>query len=355
MKITSTAHSLRTLALCAALWPLLLPAQPDPNWLGHDRTRPLPPVIDPGSASTQDQAGRPPSDAIVLFDGKDLSAWCAMDGGPTKWVAKNGAMECVPGSGYVRTRQCFGDCQYHVEWAAPTPPEGNSQGRGNSGVFFGLDRYEVQVLDSYQNKTYADGSAGSVYIQYPPLVNACRPPGQWQTYDIVWTAPRFDAGGELKSPARLTVFHNGVLIQNNVELTGPTAWLTRAPYRAHPEKLPFSLQDHGNPVRYRNLWVRELGKPSPAEFMLADAALDGLVGTYEKGRNDFVKVERRADGTLGVSFNGASFTMFARSPTRFFARTTDVQAEFGSDAQGSVESVTVSVGEDGGMRAKKVK
>jgi len=354
--MTTPFHrSLLQLSICAGFAPWLALAQPDPNWLGHDRTRPLPSVIDPGTASTQDQPGRPPSDAVVLFDGTDLSAWCAMDGSPTKWVAKNGAMECVPGSGYVRTRQCFGDCQYHVEWAAPTPPEGSSQGRGNSGVFFGVDRYEIQVLDSYQNKTYADGSAGSVYIQYPPLVNACRPPGQWQTYDILWTPPRFEADGKVKSPARVTVFHNGVLIQNNVELTGPTAWLGRSPYSPHPEKLPLAMQDHGNPVRYRNVWVRELGKPSKPEFMLSNAELDGFVGSYEKGRSDFVKVERRADGTLGVSFNGASFTMFAQSPTRFFAKTTDVQAEFGKDAQGNVETVTVSVGEDGGMRGKRVK
>ncbi len=137
-------------------------AQPDPNWLGHDRTRPLPPVVDPGTPSTQDQPGKPPSDAVVLFDGKELTQWVALDGGPTKWVVKNAAMECVPGSGYVRTLQCFGDCQLHVEWAAPTPAKGDGQGRGNSGVFFGLDRYEIQVLDSYENKTYADGSAASV-------------------------------------------------------------------------------------------------------------------------------------------------------------------------------------------------
>jgi len=337
-------------------------AQPDPNWLAHDRTRPLPEIVDPGTASTQDQPGKPPADAVVLFDGNDLASWVAMDGSPTKWVVKNGAMECVPGSGYVRTLQAFGDCQLHIEFAAPTPPEGSSQGRGNSGVFFGGTRYEVQVLDSYQNKTYADGSAGSVYCQYPPLVNASRPPGQWQTYDIIWTAPRFQVNhplappedAKLKSPAYLTVFHNGVLVQNHVELTGPTGWLERSPYSAHPEKMPISLQDHGNPVRYRNLWVRELGK-GKAEFLLPDAVLNSYVGSYEKGRNDLVKVERGGDGALKVSFNGATFTMCAQSPTRFFAKTTDVQAEFGKDAQGNVETVTISVGEDGGMRCQRVK
>src|SRR5262245_28713144 len=271
-----------TLALA---FPFCLLAQPDSNWLGHDRSRPLPPVVDPGTAGTQDQPGQPPSDAVVLFDGRDLSSWVALDGSPTKWVVKNGAMECVPGSGYVRTLQCFGDCQLHVEWVAPTPAKGEGQGRGNSGVFFGLDRYEIQVLDSYENKTYADGSAGAIYGQYPPLVNASLPPGQWQTYDIIYTAPRFDEADELRAPARLTVFQNSVLIHNNVQLTGPTSWLERALYRAHPEKQPISLQDHGHPVRYRNIWVRELGKPGKKEFMLPEALLLSYAGTYERGRN----------------------------------------------------------------------
>ena len=326
-------------------------AQPDPNWLGHDRARPLPVVVDPGSPSTQDQPGKPPTDAIVLFDGKDLSQWAAMDGSPTKWVARNGAMECVPGSGYVRTLQCFGDCQLHVEWSAPAPARGEGQGRGNSGVFFGLDRYEIQVLDSYGNKTYADGSAASVYNQYPPLVNASRPPGQWQFYDIIWTAPRFDPTGKLVSPARVTVIHNGVLVQNNVELTGPTTWLTRPPYAAHPEKLPISFQDHGNPVRFRNIWVRELGRPAKKEFMLPNTVLDGFSGDYQRDPNDIVRVRRAADGLLSVSFSGATFLMYSESPTRFFAKTTDVQCEFRfSDAE---KFAVLSVGE-GGMRAKKI-
>ena len=228
-------------------------AQPDPHWLDHDRNRPLPAVVDPGTPSTLDQPGTPPSDAIVLFHGRDVSSWVAMDGSPTKWVVKDGAMECVPGSGYVRTSECFGDCQLHVEWATPIVARGEGQGRGNSGVFFGMGRYEVQVLDSYENKTYADGSAGSIYGQYPPLVNASRPPGKWQFYDIIWTAPRFDLEGKLLSRARVTVIHNGVLVQNNVELTGPTSWLERAPYAPQPQKLPIAFQDHDNPVRYRNV------------------------------------------------------------------------------------------------------
>ncbi len=350
----SLNHSFSRFALPAILL-LSVPAlfaQPDPNWLDHDRNRPAPPPIDPGTASTVDQPGRPPSDAIVLFDGKDLSQWSAMDGSPTKWVVKSDAMECVPGSGYIRSCECFGDCQLHVEWATPTPPKGEGQGRGNSGVFFGLDRYEIQVLDSYESRTYSDGQASAVYGQYPPLVNASRRPGEWQTYDIIWTTPRFDGDGKVVSPARVTVFHNGVLVQNNVQLTGPTSWLQRAPYQAHPEKLPISLQDHGNPVRYRNVWVRELGKPGKKEFMLPENVLAGYVGDYERAPNDFVKVRRAPDGLLSVSFGGATFLMHAESPVKFFAKTTDVQLEF--DTPGREKGGTLSVGE-GGMKIKKVR
>jgi hypothetical protein len=338
-------------ALLGAVLQVSVQAQPDPNWLAHDRTRPQPTPVDPGSASTQDQPGKPPSDAVVLFGGEGLSAWVAMDGSPTKWVAKDGAMECVPGSGYVRTLQAFGDCQLHIEFATPAKAEGEGQGRGNSGVFFGLDRYEIQVLDSYNNKTYADGSAASVYIQYPPLVNASRPPGQWQWYDIVWTAPRFDTEGKLVSKARLTIFWNGVLVQSNVELTGPTGWLTRAPYAAHPEKLPISLQDHGNPVRYRNIWVREM-KPGKQEFMLSSELLDSYCGTYEVNTNLKAEVIRGPDSTLLIKFGGAQFTLFAESPTKFFARTTDVQVEF--QFSGEDKALVLSVGE-GGMKSKKIR
>ncbi len=326
-------------------------AEPDPNWLDHDRTRPAPPVVEAGTSSTQEQAGKPPSDATVLFDGKDLSQWVAMDGNPTKWIMKDGYMECVKGSGYVRTLQNFGDCQLHVEWTAPVPPHGEGQGRGNSGVFFGLDRYEIQVLDSFESKTYSDGSAGAVYGQYPPLVNVTRPPGQWQTYDIVYTAPRFESGGKLLSPARVTVFHNGALIQNNVELTGPTSWLERAPYSPHPEKQPISLQDHGNPVRFRNVWVRELGKPGKKEFTLAESLLNRYTGVY-KGNNEVLVMKEGSQ--LVARLGNVRFVMFAESPTKFFAKTTDVQIEFLSNDQGRVDRIIYSVGE-GANEARKIK
>ncbi|HEY5227067.1 MAG TPA: DUF1080 domain-containing protein [Opitutaceae bacterium] len=328
-------------ALAAAL---TLRAAPDPNWLGHDRDRPMATVVDPGTASTQDQPGKAPSDATVLFDGSDISQWVAMDGSPTKWIMHDGALECVPGSGYVRTLQAFGDCQLHVEWAAPNPPHGVSQDRGNSGVFFGYDRYEIQVLDSYQSKTYADGAAAAVYGQYPPLVNVCRPPGQWQTYDIIWTAPRFDEDGKLVSKARETVFHNGVLVQNNVELTGPTGWIGRIPYTAHPERTPIAFQDHGHPVRYRNVWVRELGNPRHKEYRLPDATLDSYAGDYPRGKKDVVKVTRLPDGLLSLSFADRTLIMHAMSQTKFFALTTDVQCEFNL-ADGK-KDLSISVGED---------
>lgn len=352
-RLSFVAGAARTVApvLLGLVWHSAALAQPDPNWLGHDRLRPQPTPVEPGESSSQAQPGRPPADAVVLFDGKDITSWVAMDGSPTKWVARDGAMECVPGSGYVRTLRAFGDCQLHVEFATPAKAEGEGQGRGNSGLFFGLDRYEIQVLDSYQNKTYADGSAASVYIQYPPLVNASRPPGQWQWYDMVWTGPRFDAEGKLLAKARLTLFHNGVLVQNNVELTGPTGWLSRAPYAAHPEKLPISLQDHGNPVRYRNIWVRELGK-GKKEFVLPNAQLEAYCGTYEVNRNLKVEITRGADGALLAKFGGTPFTLFAESPTRFFAKTTDVQVEF--QFNGNDKGLVLSVGE-GGMTAKKTK
>jgi Domain of Unknown Function (DUF1080) len=341
------------LAACAgqlSLRPCL--AQPDPNWLDHDRQRPQPPVVTPAVPSTQEQVGKAPSDAVVLFDGKDVSQWASMDGSPTRWIVNDGYMACVPGSGYARTLQNFGDCQLHVEWATPTPPHSEGQGRGNSGVFFGMDRYEIQVLDSYESPTYADGSAAAVYGQYPPLVNASLPPGQWQVYDIIWTAPRFEADGKLRKPAHVTVFHNGVLVQNNVELTGPTSWLERAPYSAHPEKQPISLQDHGNPVRFRNIWIRELGKPGKKEFTFSNTVLDALAGDYDRGHNDLIHIVRE-DHQLVAMFGGVRFVLFAESPSHFFAKTTDVQFEFPAGADGKVDHLIWSVGE-GANEARRV-
>src|ERR1700676_4024136 len=207
--------SVLALAFCMAQ---LSMAQVDPLWKPNDPDRPLPPVIEPATASTQDSPGRPPSDAVVLFDGKDLSQWLGEDGQPAKWKVTDGAVEVVPHTKSIHTRQAFGDCQLHVEFRERVPPSGEGQERGNSGVFL-MGLYEIQVLDSYQNKTYADGEASAVYGQFPPQVNASRAPGQWQTYDIIFHGPRFDKAGTVLRPARVTVLHNGVLVQDNVELS----------------------------------------------------------------------------------------------------------------------------------------
>lgn len=228
------------------------PRLPDQEWRVHDASRPHPPVVTPPAAGP---AGSAPSDAVVLFDGTDLGAWVGRGGEEAAWTVEGGAM-VVNGTGDIRTRRAFGDCQLHVEWATPAEVRGEGQGRGNSGVFL-MGMYEVQVLDSHDNVTYADGQAASMYGQFPPLVNASRPPGQWQTYDIVFRAPRF-ADGELQSPATLTLFHNGVLVHDHRAFLGPTRHRSLPKYSKHAEKLPIALQDHGNPVRFRNIWVREL-------------------------------------------------------------------------------------------------
>lgn len=231
------------------------PMLPDGRWHVHDGTRPQRPLVTPGAA------GLPPSDALVLFDGGDLNRWRGGDGEPSGWIVADGAMQVpphgTPGGGDIVTRDEFGDCQIHLEFCAPTPPRGDGQGRGNSGVFL-MGRYEIQVLDSYDNPTYADGLCGAVYGQYPPLVNACRPPGEWQIYDILFTVPRFGDDGALVSSGYVTLLHNGVVLHNHVALIGRTGHRNLPGYAPHGLTGPLKLQDHGDPVRYRNLWVRPL-------------------------------------------------------------------------------------------------
>ncbi len=210
-----------------------------------------PVVITPGSVNTA------PSDAIVLFDGSNLDEWETNKGGKAKWKLEDGAMTVVKKSGSIKTKRSFGDCQLHIEWRSPDVVVDDSQDRGNSGVFF-QSRYEVQVLDSYKNITYSNGMAGSIYKQYIPLVNACREPGEWQTYDIIFKAPVFKEDGEIDKPGYFTVLHNGVLIQNHVELKGLTVHSGKPYYEKHDPKQPISLQDHGCWVSYRNIWIREL-------------------------------------------------------------------------------------------------
>jgi hypothetical protein len=252
--------------LCLAVIATVLAAAPaaaqvSTRWPIHSLDRPQPSVVGPAPAERPEA---PPTDAVVLFDGGDLSAWAGDSGQAATWKVENGYAEIVPGSGSVHTRRSFGDCQLHVEWAAPRTPQGEGQERGNSGVYL-MGTYEVQVLDSYDNRTYPDGQAAAVYGQYPPLVNASRPPGEWQTYDIVFHRPHFSSRGKVLRPARLTVFHNGVLVQNDVVLSGPTAHQRRPPYTAHPDTLPLLLQNHGNAVRYRNIWIRPLSEQTGRE------------------------------------------------------------------------------------------
>ncbi len=231
-------------------------------WAIHDMNRPQPKRVEPGTFSSQERPGTPPSDAVVLFGGKaeEIDKWQAdkQPAEPTKWEVKEGVLQCVPGSGYIRSKEEFADCQLHLEWSAPSKVEGNSQGRGNSGVFL-MGQVEVQVLDNYNNPTYADGFASSIYGINPPLANALHAPGEWQTYDIVFRRPLFRDGQEI-DPGYITVFVNGVLTQDHTPLEGGGGHKSRSKSRAFPEKGPLKLQDHGNPVRYRNIWYRPLPK-----------------------------------------------------------------------------------------------
>lgn len=237
---------------------------------------PVPPVVTPGDLGLEE----PPSDAIILFDGDNLSEWQKPQfrGEPTtadgveemlekwdqnftheeaQWNISDGDLVVNPGTGAIETKQEFDDFQLHIEWLAPVDEGKSGQGYSNSGVFL-MSLYEIQVLNSYENKTYSNGQAGSIYKQHIPLVNASRPPGEWQAYDIVFTAPEFNKDGSLESPARVTAFHNGVLILNNVKLKGPTVYIDEPRYVPHPAKMPLRLQDHGNQVRFRNIWIRPL-------------------------------------------------------------------------------------------------
>jgi len=267
----SPKHIRAALALCAALIAAAIAQQSKPGDLGftdtpmlpglpwhvHDPARPHPKVVTPGETP-----GAPPSDAIVLFDGKDLSQWTQMGLGAdrgkmvdARWKVGSAYFEVAGGTGNLLTREKFGDCQLHVEWASPAVVRGTSQGRGNSGVLL-MSRYEIQVLDAYNNPTYADGQASAIYGQWPPLANPARKPGEWNTYDILFEAPRFD-GEKLLRPAYVTVIYNGVMVHNHKDLMGPMIYRQVAHYTPHEAEEPLMLQDHnGDLVRYRNIWIR---------------------------------------------------------------------------------------------------
>lgn len=224
------------------------------DWAVHDMNRPQPTVVSAGTSTCGTTAGTAPSDAIVLFDGSNLDAFKSGNG-PAKWVVEDGV--AVVNGGDIQTRESFGDVQLHIEWMIPADRKTNGQAGGNSGVFFN-NQYEVQILNAFENETYADGTAGSFYGQHPPLVNPCRPKGQWNVYDIIYTAPRWDDNGELTAPGRATVIFNGVVVQNNQAFWGSTAHMRKATYGAPHGPGPIRIQDHGDPIRFQNIWVRPL-------------------------------------------------------------------------------------------------
>jgi Domain of Unknown Function (DUF1080). len=226
-------------------------SQDDPDPKDTEVWEPEPEVVTPGN-----DPHAPPSDAILLFDGKNLEHWIGVDGKSPRWTVAEGAMTVVKGTGDIKTKQTFGDIQLHIEWRTPAKVEGEGQGRGNSGIFLS-EKYELQILDSYHNRTYSNGQAGSIYKQSIPMVNASKPPGTWQAYDVIFMAPKFNQDGSLASPGRITVLHNGIVIHHNTEIKGTTEYIGEPKIISHG-KGAIRLQDHGNPTSFRNIWVREL-------------------------------------------------------------------------------------------------
>ena len=330
-------------------------------WRQHDPARPAPPRVAAAGAALPTPA---PADAVVLIpadpSGPDaLAAWESATGAAAPWRVERGAVVVASGSGMIQTKQAFGDLQLHAEWMAADEPSKTSQDRSNSGLFLLDGRYEVQILDTYQNATYPDGMAGAIYGQFPPLANALRAPDQWQAYDVFFRGPRFGADGAVEEPARLTVLINGVLVQNNELLPGMTTWLESLPYTAHPRTGRIQLQDHGSPVRFRNLWVRETPERAepPASYARAGAEradavaltaeqMDRLVGLYERenGQGQFV-IERTAEGLgLSMPWRPGVLRMIPTSPTTFELANTAGRLDFAPGAPGRPTGLTFSMG-----------
>lgn len=310
------------------------------GWKQHSMSRPKPAVVTPAK-----NYGEPPADAVVLFSGNSLDAFRTQSSKPAGWTLGDGYFEVKPGQGAIQTIAKFGDVQMHLEWASPNPAVGQGQDRGNSGVFF-MGQFEVQVLDSFKADTYADGQAGAMYGQYPPLANAAKAPGEWQTYDIAFRRPRFDKQGNLTEPARLTLIHNGILVQNNEIFYGPTSWLHFDPYTKLPEKGPIEFQDHGHKVRFRNIWVRELAdRPAPTpeelkpiEVIKVDPAyLKSLAGEYQLSNRPGGKpaTVKAAEDHLLVRYPNrlTEMKLVPVAKNRFQFTETDAQFEFSEDGQ----------------------
>jgi hypothetical protein len=329
------------------------------HWKVHDMNRPRPQVVEPVAQALPAPA---PKNAIVLFNGTDLSNWIGKDGGDVKWKFENGYMEIVPGTGAITSKDKFGDVFLHVEWASPDEPNRRGQDRGNSGIFF-MTQYELQVLDSYQADTYADGQAGALYGQAPPRFNVCKPRGEWNAYDIFFRRPRFASDSSLLSPARITVLHNGILIQDNEEYTGPTSWLKYLPYKAHADKMPISLQEHNCRVRYRNIWalpLPELQMPDKSYgdkvISLPETDLDKYTGTYQRPNTPATIIITKKNGSLYGNFyyRPGELELVPLSTKEFAMKETAGIITFTLDDKGNATNLVFRLGGED-MPAAKVK
>lgn len=322
-----------------------------PGWLQHDMDRPQPPRVEPADGPLP---VAPPSDAVVLIgpDGAGLEHWESDGGGPAPWRVEDGALVVAPGTGGIRSRESFGDVQVHIEWKPAAEPEKSGQNRSNSGLFLADGRYEVQVLDVWDNRTYADGRAAAIYGQFPPLADATRPPDEWQAYDVFLRLPRFSDSGELLEAARMTVVHNGVLVQNNEALPGTTIWLESLPYEPH-DGGRIGLQDHGSPTRFRNLWVRRIPERAapPAGYARFDAVelsaaeRDRLVGRYAREEGGFFVIERLGDGLgLSMPWRPGVLPIVPLSPTVLQLKNTAGRFDVTLDDAGEVAEIAFTMG-----------
>jgi len=329
------------------------------QWKIHDMNRPRPQAVEPLAQTLPAPA---PKNAVMLFNGKNFSHWVAKDSSDVKWKLENGYMEIVPGTGEIISKDKFGDVFLHVEWSSPNELDRKGQDRGNSGIFF-MKQYELQVLDSYNAGTYTDGQAGALYGQAPPRFNVCRPPGEWNAYDITFRRPRFNADGSLLSPARISVVHNGILIQDNEEYKGPTSWLKYLPYKKHDDQMQISLQEHNCKVKYRNIWaipLPELRTPDKGYgdkiISLPETDLDKFVGVYQRPNTPATFTITKKDGSLYCDFywRPGELELVPLSANSFAMKETAGVIDFNTDGKGNVTGLIFHLGGDD-MPATKAK